>query len=48
MKAILTQKVTRPNTQLERKISFVEWMAKVQSNFYADFNRIDSALESID
>lgn len=47
IKAVLTQKVIRPNTNLERQVSFQDWLLKVKSNYYAQHPRVVDACANI-
>lgn len=47
MKAILTQIVKRPKTLNQRKVSFVQWLAKINNNHYCNNIRVEEGLNRI-
>lgn len=47
MKAILTQKVKRPETLNARKFAFMNWLANIKNIQYSDDEQLDAALERV-
>jgi len=47
MEATLTVKIKRPATQNERKVAYVEWLAKIRNNHYCNNSKVEEGLNRI-